>query len=51
MRKPASKFEAPAGFACDARDELAAFDHLEVVEAEPVAGRGDEAAVGRVMRP
>src|SRR6476620_2761503 len=34
----------------DGPHELAAFDDLELVEAEPVAGRRDEAVIGLVHR-
>ena len=37
-------------FAKDAADQLAAFDGLEIVEAEFMAGRRNEAVVGLVVR-
>ena len=50
MRMPSSKSITPRRLAADAPDQFAALDDLEVVEAEPVARRGDELVVGRVMR-
>ena len=48
--QPLGKIHRPARLARDRGQKLAAFDDLEVVEAEAVAGRGNEPAIGAVLR-
>ena len=50
IRMPSSKVDRHAVLAEHAADQLPAFDDLEIVEAEAVAGRRHEAVVGRVVR-